>query len=160
MSDICRKFALVMLAMLVASCAAPATTLSPIATTIATPVAPVVSDTPESLPPVSIVRYPMPAEQKIRVLSIAVGWGPESKGYEEVMAALKEAKAANIFVLNTSLFHTHGLNFHGLGRNPLSCQPDRDRRLRVLPSGRLELGHSLPGRNVYAGRSGQTRYYT
>ena len=62
MSDICRKFALVMLAMLVASCAAPATTLSPIATTIATPVAPVISDTPESLPPVSIVRYPMPAD--------------------------------------------------------------------------------------------------
>ena len=314
MSDICRKFALVMLAMLVASCAAPATTLSPIATTIATPVAPVISDTPESLPPVSIVRYPMPAdfsgfkvftqppvydpksaelwqmdlrssdltkldlskstsdllfadfdsktkwppseqmpvdfdwkkimernkdpglgirvlhdqgitgrgvaiamidqtllvdhieykdrirvyeeakdinpdwlvsrmhgaavasivvgettgvapeadlyfiatgicsegtyetndfaclaqsirriieinkslpaEHKIRVLSISVGWGPESKGYKEVMAALKEAEAANIFVLNTSLFHTHGLNFHGLGRNPLSDPND------------------------------------
>ena len=70
------------------------------------------------------INESLPDEHKIRVLSISVGWGPESKGYEEVMAALTEAKAANIFVLNTSLSHTHGLTFHGLGRNPLSDPND------------------------------------
>lgn len=63
-------------------------------------------------------------DQKIRVLSISVGWGPESKGYKEVMAAVNEAKAANIFVISTSLSLTHGFNFHGLGRTPLSDPND------------------------------------
>jgi hypothetical protein len=70
------------------------------------------------------INNSLPAEHKIRVLSISVGWGPESKGYEEVMAAINKAKEANIFVLNTSLSHTHGLNFHGLGRTPLSDPND------------------------------------
>ena len=70
------------------------------------------------------INKSLPAECKIRVLSISVGWGPESKGYDEVMAAVKEANAAKIFVLNTSLSHTYGLNFHGLGRSPLSDPND------------------------------------
>ena len=70
------------------------------------------------------INKSLPTERKIRVLSISVGWGPESQGYEEVMAAVNEAKAAKIFVLNTSLSHTSGLNFHGLGRAPLADPND------------------------------------
>ena len=57
MSDICHKFALVMLVMLVASCAAPVPTSSPTATLAA----PTASAVPELLPPVKIARFPQQA---------------------------------------------------------------------------------------------------
>lgn len=66
----------------------------------------------------------LPADRKIRVLSISVGWDPESEGYDEIMAAVNEAKAAGIFVISTSLSLTHGFNFNGLGRAPLSDPND------------------------------------
>jgi hypothetical protein len=62
----------------------------------------------------------LPANRKIRVLSMSMGWGPQSKGFDEIMAAVNEAKAAGIFVISSSLSQTHALNFHGLGRDSLS----------------------------------------
>jgi hypothetical protein len=62
----------------------------------------------------------LPAIRKIRVLSMSIGWGPQSKGFDEIMAAVNEAKAAGIFVISSSLSQTHALNFHGLGRDSLS----------------------------------------
>jgi hypothetical protein len=62
----------------------------------------------------------LPTDRKIRVLSMAFGWGPQSKGYEAIDAAVKEAKSAGIFVISSSLSETYGLNFHGLGRNSLA----------------------------------------
>jgi hypothetical protein len=63
-------------------------------------------------------------DRKIRVLSLAFGWGPPSKGYDEIAAAVNEAKEAGIFVISSSLSLTYGLNFHGLGRAPLADPND------------------------------------
>jgi len=62
----------------------------------------------------------LPEVRKIRVLSISVGWGQEGKGYDEITAAVSEAKEAGIFVISSSLSQTYGLNFHALGRDPLA----------------------------------------
>jgi hypothetical protein len=66
----------------------------------------------------------LPAGRKIRVLSLSWGWSLKSKGYEQISAAVKEAKAAGIFVISSSLGHTDELYFHGLGRHPLD-EPNR-----------------------------------
>jgi hypothetical protein len=66
----------------------------------------------------------LPKNRKIRVLSMSIGWNPQSIGYYEITNAVKEAKAAGIFVISTSLSLTYGLNFHGLGRSPLSDPND------------------------------------
>ncbi|MCK5157140.1 MAG: S8 family serine peptidase [Spirochaetales bacterium] len=65
----------------------------------------------------------LPAARKIRVISISVGWSPSQKGYDEITAAVNEAKDAGIFVVSSSLKQTYGFNFQGLGRDPLS-DPD------------------------------------
>ncbi|MBK9924909.1 MAG: S8/S53 family peptidase [Anaerolineales bacterium] len=62
----------------------------------------------------------LPANKKIRVLSMSIGWVPESKGYNEIKAALNEAKKEGIFVISSSLDLTYGLHFQGLGRTPLN----------------------------------------
>ena len=62
----------------------------------------------------------LPVNRKIRVLSISVGWMPQDKGYDDIMAAIKEAKADGIFVITTSLAETDGLYFIGLGRDSLA----------------------------------------
>jgi len=54
------------------------------------------------------------------VLSISAGWDSRSKGYDEITAAVNEAKAAVIFVISSSLFDTYGWNFQTLGRDPVS----------------------------------------
>ena len=66
----------------------------------------------------------LPADRKIRVISISVGWDPRQKGYEEVNRAVENATKENVFVISTSLESTHKLAFHGLGRNPLKDPDD------------------------------------
>ncbi|MEW6092408.1 MAG: S8/S53 family peptidase [Chloroflexota bacterium] len=66
------------------------------------------------------INKSLPEERKIRVLSMSIGWGPESKGYDEITAAVNEARDAGIFVISTSISDVYGLKFHGLGRFPLS----------------------------------------
>ena len=66
------------------------------------------------------VNSTLPENHKIRVLAIARGWALEEFGYDDIMAAVKEATDAGIFVISSSLSQTHNLHFHGLGRNPLS----------------------------------------
>ncbi|GEM_PF-1017345 len=70
------------------------------------------------------VNRQLPEEHKIRVISISVGWSPEQKGYDEVMAAVKDAKAAGILVVSSSLEETFGFKFQALGRAPLA-DPDK-----------------------------------
>ena len=69
------------------------------------------------------VNRQLPAGGKIRVLSMATGWGPESKGYAEIQSAVQEARDAGIFIICSSERSIYGLDFHGLGRPPLS-DPD------------------------------------
>ncbi|HSL42215.1 MAG TPA: S8/S53 family peptidase [Anaerolineales bacterium] len=70
------------------------------------------------------INRTIPAEHKIRVLAIARGWDSVEFGYDDIMTAVKEASAEGIFVISSSLSETHGLNFHGLGRSPLSDPND------------------------------------
>lgn len=65
------------------------------------------------------INKSLPADRKIRVLSMSIGWSPRNKGYDKIMAAVKEAKDAGIFVIHSGLLRTDKLRFHGLGRNPL-----------------------------------------
>ncbi len=59
------------------------------------------------------------AADKIRVISISVGFTPEQKGFKEVMAAIDSAKKDNVFVVSSSLETSYGFIFDGLGRDPL-----------------------------------------
>ena len=70
------------------------------------------------------INQQLPRDRKIRVLSMSVGWGPQSKGYQAITAAVQDAKAAGILVVSSSLEETFGFKFHGLGRAPLA-DPDK-----------------------------------
>jgi len=70
------------------------------------------------------INRQLPEGHKIRVISISVGWSPENKGYDQVMAAVEKAKAAGLLVVSSSLKETFGFKFQGLGRAPLA-DPDK-----------------------------------
>ncbi len=69
------------------------------------------------------VNKQLPANRKIRVIAMAIGWEEQPKGFEEVTAATEEAKAAGMLVVCSSIERVHGLRFNGLGRPPLA-DPD------------------------------------
>ena len=69
------------------------------------------------------INRTLPADRKIRVFSISVGWSPGQKGCEESNAAVEKARKENVFVISTSLENTYQRAFHGLGRQPLK-DPD------------------------------------
>ncbi len=65
------------------------------------------------------INATLPAGKRIRVIALAIGWGPGSKGCAETNAAVERAKAAGVFVVSSSLSACYpGLAFHGLGRDP------------------------------------------
>ena len=66
------------------------------------------------------VNRTLPADRKTRVISISVGWTKDQKGYTEAMAAVERASADRVFVISTSLRHTHSIMFDGLGRDALA----------------------------------------
>lgn len=65
----------------------------------------------------------LPADQKIRVISLSTGWLPESAGYYDISAAVEEAKAEGIFVVCLNMEQVYGFKFEGLGRKP-PADPD------------------------------------
>jgi hypothetical protein len=65
----------------------------------------------------------LPKENRIRVISMSIGWEPPTKGYHEIMAAVERAKKAGVFVISTALEQTHSLELQGLGREP-SANPN------------------------------------
>jgi hypothetical protein len=71
------------------------------------------------------VNRSLSEKEKIRVISISVGWNSKQKGYAEATAAVEKAAGEGIFVVSSSLFETSGRRFafHGLGRDPLA-DPD------------------------------------
>ncbi|MBN1938583.1 MAG: S8/S53 family peptidase [Candidatus Aminicenantes bacterium] len=71
------------------------------------------------------VNRTLPRKNRIRVISLSIGWDPREKGYAEMCAAVDRAKEAGIFVVSSSLTPTYGdkLRFHGLGREP-PADPD------------------------------------
>jgi hypothetical protein len=70
------------------------------------------------------INQQLPEGHKIRVIAMQVGWSPDQAGYNEIMAAVKEAKVAGLLVVSSSLEETFGFKFHGLGRTPLA-DPDK-----------------------------------
>jgi subtilisin family serine protease len=70
------------------------------------------------------INRQLPPDRKIRVLSMSVGWLPQVKGYDEIQAAVQEARNAGIFVLCTSEDAIYGFSFLGLGRSLLSDPND------------------------------------
>ena len=62
----------------------------------------------------------LPADRKIRVISISVGWPNTAKGYTDITKAVNEAKMAGILVASSSLEETFGFAFHALGRDPMA----------------------------------------
>jgi hypothetical protein len=66
------------------------------------------------------INRQLPAEQKIHVLSMSIGWTPSSKGYDEIVAATRDAKEAGLLVACSGTEFVHGFRFLGLGRSPLA----------------------------------------
>jgi len=67
----------------------------------------------------------LPVGEKIRVLSISVGWNPIEPGYDDMVSAVDEARNAGIFVVSSSLEETYdGFKFNGAGRDPMSAPND------------------------------------
>jgi subtilisin family serine protease len=69
------------------------------------------------------INRSLPVGRKIRVLSMSIGWGPQSKGFQEIMDAVREANAAGVFVASTATDVTNNFNLCSLGRDPLA-DPD------------------------------------
>jgi hypothetical protein len=68
----------------------------------------------------------LPPDRKIRAISISSGWLPWIAGYRDVVAAVAEAEAAGILVVNveTASGMPASVGLMGLGR-PLLADPDR-----------------------------------
>lgn len=74
----------------------------------------------KSLRRIMDINRQLPADKKIRVVAMQIGWGKSQQGYDEITAACNEAKQSGLFVVSSSLEEVHGFRFHGLGRPPLS----------------------------------------
>lgn len=66
------------------------------------------------------INQQLPEDRKIRVIAMQIGWKFSDIGYDEVMAAVEEAKAAGMLIICSSTEEVHGFQFHGLGRPPMS----------------------------------------
>jgi subtilisin family serine protease len=66
----------------------------------------------------------LPADQKIRVISMSVGSNPSATDYDAFISAIEEAKADGIFAIHVSLEDIYGWRYIGLGRDPLSNPND------------------------------------
>jgi hypothetical protein len=67
----------------------------------------------------------LPKEDKIRVISISMGWEPELSGYDELLKAIDEAEKEGIFVVSVNLFQQdEHFFFHGLYKEALDDPDD------------------------------------
>jgi hypothetical protein len=76
----------------------------------------------------------LPAEKKIRVLSISAAWSPEMRGYKAMTEAVERAWKKGIFVISCNSFETHGHRFffQVLERDP-ARSPDDFAVYSVIP---------------------------
>jgi len=70
------------------------------------------------------INKSLPAANKIRVLSMSIGWGSTQKGYDDMIKAVDEAKRAGIFVISMSIHDTYGWDMLGMGRSALADPND------------------------------------
>jgi len=69
------------------------------------------------------INEQLPADRKIRVISMSIGWAPSQKGCQKITEVTQKAKAAGMLVICSSVEQVHGFAFHGLGR-PVTANPD------------------------------------
>jgi len=69
------------------------------------------------------VNEQLPPERKIRVISMSLHWKEGVEGYDELMAAVGEAKDAGMLIVCANIEQIYGFKFNGLGRFPLA-DPD------------------------------------
>ena len=108
------------------------------------------------------INQKLPAQEKIRVISVSQGYRPTDLGYEELMAAIEEADQAGIFVLTVSaeLFY-RGFPFVGMSRDYMA---DPDDVNSYGPADLLSVGQSsgnylVPmGSRTYASFTGEDQY--
>ena len=70
------------------------------------------------------INQQLSAGHKIRVIAMQTGWSPGQTGYNEITAAVLDAKNAGLLVVSSNLEQTFGFKFQGLGRAPMA-DPDR-----------------------------------
>lgn len=66
----------------------------------------------------------LPADKKIRVISISVGWMKDQKGFKEIDEAVKRAKADNILVVSSDISLYYDVKLDGLYRDELKDPDD------------------------------------
>jgi hypothetical protein len=71
------------------------------------------------------INQQLPSERKIRVISMSFGWADKFTGYEEISAAVAEARAAGVFIICAypAMDQIYGFKLSGLERSPLA-DPD------------------------------------
>jgi hypothetical protein len=93
------------------------------------------------------INRQLPAGSKIRAIAMQVGWSPDQAGYDDINQAVKEARAAGVFVASSSIEQIYGFKFNGLGRPPLG---DPDQFASYEPgmfwAGRISSDSQLTGR--------------
>lgn len=75
----------------------------------------------------------LPKDERIRVISISVGWMPDHLGVAEMEAALARAEAAGVAVITVNSFFKDGYTV--LGREPYSDPNDPASALRAIFQG-------------------------
>jgi subtilisin family serine protease len=66
------------------------------------------------------INQDLPEDRKIRVIAMQVGWSPDQVGYDDITAAVNEAKAEGILIVCSNLSDIYGFNFQGMGRDSLA----------------------------------------
>jgi hypothetical protein len=71
------------------------------------------------------INQQLPSDRKIRVISMSFGWADKFSGYDEISAAVAEARAAGVFIICAypAMDHIYGYMLSGLERSPLA-DPD------------------------------------
>jgi hypothetical protein len=71
------------------------------------------------------INQQLPSDRKIRVISMSFGWADQFPGYEEISAAVAEARAAGVFIICAypAMDQIYGFKLSGLERSPLA-DPD------------------------------------
>jgi hypothetical protein len=71
------------------------------------------------------INQQLPSDRKIRVISMSFGWASTLTGYEEISAAVAEARTQGVFVVCAypAMEQIYGFKLYGLERTPLA-DPD------------------------------------
>ncbi len=80
----------------------------------------------ESILKVVELNKTLKEDEKIRLISISLGWREENDGYDELIQAIETAKEDNIFVISASLEESYEIAISGLGRNIYKDPDDFD----------------------------------